>query len=144
MQPSRQAVSDIDGVIDCLGPEVGVDSLWPPMLCVKQHCACRFGDVSYATFGDTDLVVRANATKGHGLHRLFDTVNESLVCKAPVVAVIMFYCYSVGSSETFESLLGFDRLLRGQRFHVVDVREVGEVVCEDGRGSKPSIGEVTF
>lgn len=79
-------------MLECFGPEILSDSLWPAMYGMDWAGPCSISDVAYAMLCLAILVMHVNAAGQHGLVRVCHTLLKKAVSKATVVTVVVADC----------------------------------------------------
>ncbi len=77
---------------------------------VQQLLACALQEVADCALGDPILEMGIHATKSELLAACLACLFERVVCKVPIVAVIMLYFYAVLTCKLFERALGLESL----------------------------------
>ena len=117
---------------------------WPALVRMQELLLDALGEVSNCTLGNPILEMGVDPTKGESLAALLTCLSKSIVRKTTIIAMIMFDCNAMFSSELLKRLFCFYCFVALQLLHELDKAETGEVVHEDGRGAVPLRGKFTL
>ncbi len=99
---------------------------------MEELLPCILSKISDGFLGYAILEVGVDPTEGEFLPFGTAAVLEGVVCKLPVVTVVVEYLYAVLLGKVFKSSFGFHGLLGGKLGHEVNILELCVVVNEDG------------
>jgi hypothetical protein len=121
-----------------------MDCIWPSSLCVQEHRPCRLGDIPNGSLGDAILEMGVDTTKGKCLLVCIAVLLECIVCKSPVVGMVVFDVNAVLFCKSLESYFGLDGFGGRHAGHQMDESQPRIVVDKYGGGvvstrSEPSL-----
>ncbi len=134
----------VDSTPKCIRPEGRVDGSRPALARMEELLLCTLLEIPDGFLVDAILEVGVDPTEGESLPFGTAAVLEGIVCKSPVVAVVVEYVYAVLLGKVFKGLFGFHGLLRGKLGHEVDILEPLVVVNKDGGCCVAFLGECSL
>ena len=91
-------------------------------------------------FGDTGLMMRADATKGDCLLGITDCLTKFGFIECSIVSMIVTHSNAMGLCELFEFPLSFNGLITTSGLVNVDTRNTGGVINEDSCSFVANLG----
>ncbi len=132
---------EVDSTPECIRPEGQAEGSRPALVCMEELLPRTLPKISDGFFCNAILEVGIDPTEGELLSLSTAAILEGVVCKTPVVAVIVEDADTVLLGKVLEGLLGIHGFLEGKLGHQMDVLEPGVVVHKDGGRCVALLGE---
>ena len=125
-------------------PQIHMNCFGPSTLCMKNHFLRHGLKVSDSLLSVSVLEVCVYSIVGDTLPHSIAVMDEHVVCKAPVIAVVVLHPYVGSSCVPLKKIIGVYSILGCYIVHAVNLLQVQEVIHEYSCISVYIIGDPSF